>query len=227
MTIAARRRFVMRAGFVGGHSLCDRRWRCWLRNTLSSSVPVHVAHPSGACATAQSPAWAWTSLTSLPPAPMIPPIRTIPAHPSILVGLNKTFRIHSSQRLTIPSSMLAILPVLVIWRADRPYGLHRKAVPGDIRSGRHAHAVEYVTGQRHSIASDCGIRTDLYPSPRSPMCQPHSLPAANDEHRGVHARRRQERPARQREADGQPEPSRVTRSVVAHNGTLQHKVGRD
>ena len=51
--------------------------------------------------------------------------------------------------------------------------------------------------------------------------------AADDEHRRVHVRRRQERAPRQREAGGQAEPSLGTGSVLAHYGPLQHEVGRD
>jgi hypothetical protein len=66
-----------------------------------------------------------------------------------------------------------------------------------------------------------------YPIVRSgTLCQLRSSPAADDEHRGVHVRRRQERTPRQREANGQAEPSRRTRSVLAHHGTLQYEVGR-
>jgi Protein of unknown function (DUF998) len=47
-----------------------------------------------------------------------------------------------------------------------------------------------------------------------------SSAAADDEHRGVHVRRRQERAARQREAGGQAEPSRGASRVLADHGTL-------
>ncbi len=54
-----------------------------------------------------------------------------------------------------------------------------------------------------------------------------ALPAADDEHRGIHMRRWQERAPWQHEADGQGEPSRVARSEFTYEGSLQHEIGRD